>query len=374
MDDKTDKTYWVALNLTPGIGQVLSHRLLGYFGDPKIIFSTSAKELARIEGIGPKLAQEITTFKWEEEVTKELKQIEKRGINILTIKDEDYPQLLRAIPTPPTLLYVLGDIRERDEVSLAIVGSRSPTPYGKEVADELGRALADIGFTIVSGMARGIDSIAHRGALAVGGRTMAVLGCGLGIVYPPENQTLMKKIPNSGAVVSEFPLFTKPEKLNFPIRNRLISGLSLGVMIIEAAASSGSLITASHALEQGREVFAVPGSIRSPKSKGTNWLIKKGAKLVEDIEDVLEELPLTVKEKLKDTKPLPDEKKTEDLDPEEKLVFSLITTEGEDIDYLVNKSRLPASRIASLLIMLELKGFISQAMGKIFRRKEQRIK
>ena len=370
MDDKADKAYWVALNLIPGIGQILSHRLLEHFGDPKRIFAVSAKELSRIEGIGAKLAQEIVSFRWEETVANELKQLEKRDINILTIKDDNYPQLLRAIPTPPLLLYVLGDIRERDEVALAIVGSRSPTPYGKWAADGLVRALAEIGFTIVSGMARGIDSIAHRAALAVGGRTIAVLGCGLGIIYPPENQTLMQKIPHSGAVVSEFPLFTKPEKLNFPIRNRLISGLSLGVMVIEAAANSGSLITASHALEQSREVFAVPGNIQSPKSKGTNGLIKKGAKLVEGIEDVLEELPITVKERLKGTKPLSDEETTEGLDPEEKLIFSLITTEGEDIDYLVNQSQLPASRIASTLIMLELKGLIRQAMGKVFRRKE----
>jgi DNA processing protein len=369
MDDKADKKYWVALNLIPGIGQVLSHRLIEYFGDPKKIFSSSPKELARIEGIGPKLAQELTFFKWEETIAKELRQIENRGIKILHIKDENYPTSLRNIPTPPILLYVLGDIREMDQTALAIVGSRSPTPYGKWVADGLGRALAETGFTIVSGMARGIDSIAHRAALAAGGKTIAVLGSGLEIIYPPENKGLMQKIPESGAVVSEFPLFTKPEKLNFPIRNRIISGLSLGVIVIEAAANSGSLITATHALEQDREVFAVPGNIQSPKSKGSNRLIKKGAKLVEDIEDVLEELPMTITEKLKEKKNSPEEKKTEELDHEEKLVYSLISAEGADIDYLVNQSRLPANRIASLLIMLELKGLTRQAMGKIFRLK-----
>jgi DNA processing protein len=370
MDNEDDKIYWLALNIIPGVGRVLSQRLVQFFDHPKNIFSAQPRDLAQIEGVGPKLAQEIISFGWEEQVAKEFKQIEERGIKILTLKDDNYPEFLKTIPDPPIILYILGEIKARDEVALAVIGSRSPTPYGRMTAESLSKALAEIGFTIVSGMARGIDSIAHRAALAAGSRTIAVLGSGLGVVYPPENRSLMEKIACSGAVISEFPLFTKPEKANFPSRNRLISGLSLGVIVIEAAATSGSLITANHALEQNREVFAVPGNIQSPKSKGSNWLIKKGAKLVESIEDILEELPLSVREQLKPLNSTSSETSLEGLTSEESLILSLIPFDGKDWDSLVAQSKLPPGRVASILIMLELKGLIRQLGGRVFRGKE----
>jgi len=362
---REDIAYWLALNLLPGVGQILSRRLLDLFQHPKAIFSASRRDLCQVEGIGERLAQQIVSFAWEEQVDQELREVERRGIRILTLQDVGYPPSLRAIPDPPLILYVMGDIREEDELALAVVGSRSPTPYGRLTADSLSRGLAEVGLTIVSGMARGIDSIAHRAALTVGGRTIAVLGSGLGVIYPPENASLADKIAHSGALVSEFPLFTRPERGNFPLRNRLISGLSMGVIVVEAAANSGSLITAHHALEQNREVFAVPGNIQSPKSKGSNWLIKRGAKLVDSVADVLEELPLVVQERLR-RRQASGAGETEGLSSEEELILSLLPEEGLEWDQVVAQSRLPIGRINSIVTMLELKGRLRQLQGKLF--------
>lgn len=364
---ETEIEGWVALNMVPGVGRVLSGRLVDRFGSPQAVFSANKEQLCRVEMIGEKTASGILNFDWKRAVGRELDEVRKRGIQVITQQDANYPAPLKTIYDPPLLLYVQGEWREDDWVAVAIVGSRSPTSYGKLMAERLGQGLAERGVTVVSGLARGIDSCAHQGVLSVGGRTIAVLGCGLGIVYPPENRKLMERIGHSGALLSEFSLFTKPERLNFPVRNRLISGLSLGTVVVEAASHSGALITAHFSLEQGREVFAVPGLAYSPKSKGAHRLIKQGAKLVEEVEDILEELSPEAHRKLKaPSAPTDRSTPSEDLSPEEELVLSQVAEEGGHIDTIIQRSQLQPSQVSGLLVMLEIKGWVRQLPGKIF--------
>jgi DNA processing protein len=260
-----------------------------------------------------------------------------------------------------------GEMKEEDAISISIVGTRNVSWYGKEVATRLSQGLAKRGVTVVSGMARGIDSLAHRAALEAGGRTIAVLGNGLNTVYPPENRKLKEEIVERGAVISEFVMEARPERVNFPVRNRIISGLSLGTIVVEASSRSGALITARMALEQGREVFAVPGSVSSETSRGTNSLIKRGAKLVENVDDILEELPGDLEGLLKEGAE-ESELPPPQLSPEEEKVFSLLNREAQHIDILTEKSGLPASRVAGILVNLELEGLAEQLPGKSFTR------
>ncbi|NQT23051.1 MAG: DNA-protecting protein DprA [Candidatus Omnitrophica bacterium] len=236
------------------------------------------------------IAKNLKTYSSANSLDKEIELIEKLGIKVITIDDKEYPSNLKHIYNPPKVLYVKGKIVPKDHYSIAVVGARKSSTYGRETAARLARELAEKSITVVSGMARGIDTYAHRGALESGGRTIAVLGCGINIIYPPENKSLMEEISKSGAVISEFPINTPPLRRNFPMRNRIISGLSFGVVVVEAAEKSGSLITASLALEQGREVFSVPGRVDTRLSRGTLALIKEGAKLVENVDDILEEV------------------------------------------------------------------------------------
>lgn len=359
-----DKSYWIALNMVEGIGRITYHKLINYFGTPENVFCASDKELMNVYDIGGKIAHSIKSFKLKENTEEELEKIEKCGCNVYTVNDKEYPPNLRAIPDPPPVIYVKGSLIKDDTIAVAIVGSRMPTTYGKLTAENISNKLAKMGVTIVSGMARGIDSIAHKSAIASKGRTIAVLGCGLNVIYPPENFKLMNEITGHGAVISEFPMSAKPNKMNFPQRNRAISGLSLGTVVIEAAENSGSLITAMHALEQGREVFAVPGNINSAKSRGTNCLIKRGAKLVEDAEDIIEEFPDEVRSYLK---PIEKPKGEDDTLPsDEKLIFSLIDDESIHIDRIIEQSNLPAGVVSGILVKLELKGLIKQLSGKMF--------
>ncbi|MHB8183902.1 MAG: DNA-processing protein DprA, partial [Candidatus Desulforudaceae bacterium] len=274
------------------------------------------------------------------------------GARYLTWVDEEYPEALRHIFNPPAVLYYLGEVKPEDELALALVGSRRATYYGRDTAEKLSRDLAGAGVTVVSGMARGIDTAAHKGALAAGGRTIAVLGSGLDVVYPQENDKLMHQISDSGAVVTEFSLGAAPEAWHFPVRNRIITGISRGLVVVEAAERSGALITAELAMEQGRDVMAVPGNVNSPFSRGPNRLIKQGARLVENVDDILDEIGLT---RLFDTQG-GEKKSGPKLDQDEGRVLQLIAAEPLAVDLIIRDSGLPTERVASILTFLEVKG------------------
>jgi len=354
-----DKQYWLALNMVPGVGPVAYRNLLDQFKDPQRVFAASSRDLATIEGIGEKTIKAIKDFPAQEIGENELSKAERLGVSILTVGDQSYPRNLLQIYDHPPLLYVRGKLREKDSLGVAIVGSRKGSPYGRVVTKRICKELSSAGVTVVSGMARGIDTIAHLGALEAGGRTIAVLGCGVDIVYPPENKKVFFDIIDHGAVVSEFPLSTPPEGKNFPRRNRIISGLSLGVVIVEATADSGSLITAFHALEQGRDVFAVPGNVDVATSQGTNRLIKQGAKLVEGVHDIMTEIfPQYEGNALDEEPPV--------LSDAEKNVFQLLSHTPMHIDEISRMSQMEINRVSIILLDLELKGLVSQLGGKMF--------
>ncbi len=356
---------WVALSLIPGVGSVLFKRLLDSFKSPEAVFSAPLRELLRVEGVGEKVAREIQKGPSEKKAERELFLLREVGGKILTFQDPGYPKRLKEIYDPPPLLYVRGELRERDDFALSIVGSRKTTPYGRWITEKISREIAQQGVTIVSGMARGIDSVAHGGAISGGGRTLAVLGCGVDVIYPPENQNLYRQIIDHGAVLSEFPMGSPPEGIHFPRRNRIISGLSIGVVVVQASDESGSLITADYALEQGREVFAIPGNVGADGSRGTNRLIKEGAKLVESSQDILEEvLPHWQREKEEGLSKTASPEK--DLSEEEKIICQLLGDSPLHIDGIIRETRLDPGKVSSLLMDLELKGLISQWPGKCF--------
>jgi len=357
----SDLKYWIALSMLQDIGPVGSRKLLSVFMTPERIFNTGIEGLLSVEGIGINRAKNIKGFSLWKNVEKQIRVMEKRGIKAVCFGESAYPEMLREIEDAPVVIYIKGDTQPQDRYAIAIVGSRKPTPYGTSVAENISEELALMGFTIVSGMARGIDAISHKGALRADGRTMAVLGSGLVVPYPPENKGLMDKIASSGCVISEFPPGTPPDKENFPRRNRLISGLSLGVLVVEATSDSGSLITAGYAIEQGREVFAVPGNIISSNSKGTNELIKKGAILTRKAEDVVEELAPVLKGFIRSK-----EKAKIEITGEEKTLCNLLSGEPKQIDAISRESRLPASKVLGILLGLELKGAVKQTTGKRF--------
>jgi DNA processing protein len=362
-----DIFYWLALSLVPGVGSILIKRLLDRFKTPEAIFRAPMKELLKIEGLGAKVVGEIQKGPLEKVVRRELSLLEEVGGKIITLKDDDYPKRLKDIYDPPALLYVRGELRSEDELAIAIVGSRKTSPYGRWFTEKIGQDLAHHRVTVVSGMARGIDSVAHKGALQGGGRTIAVLGCGVDVIYPSENRNLFYQIIEQGAILSEFPMGSPPEGGHFPRRNRIISGLSIGVVIVQASAESGSLITAGYALEQGREVFAVPGNVGAEGSRGTNQLIKEGAKLVESTEDILEEILPQWKREQGATPTL--ETPVPDLSGEEKVLYYLLGDTPLHIDAIIRETQLDPGRVSSLLLNLELKGLICQWPGKCFSKK-----
>ncbi|MGQ9508364.1 MAG: DNA-processing protein DprA [Thermodesulfobacteriota bacterium] len=365
MDD--DLFYWMALNFVPGLGSVLIKRLLEQFKTPQAIFNAPIKELMEIEGLSEKIANEIHKGPPVEKVYRELSLLKRVGGKVVPLNHEIYPQRLKEIYDPPPLLYMRGEIKKEDDLAVAIVGSRRTTPYGRWVTEKISQELASQGITVISGMARGIDSVAHLGALSVRGRTIAVLGCGVDRIYPSENRVLFNRIIDQGAVLSEFPMGSPPEGSHFPKRNRIISGLSLGVVVVEAGEESGSLITAHYALEQGREVFAVPGNIGAKGSKGTHQLLRQGAKLVESSEDILEEiLPQWKREKRKVEG---EELQGLELNPEERKVYDTIGEDPLHIDFIIKESGLDPGKVSSLLLDLELKGLIIQWPGKCFSKK-----
>jgi DNA processing protein len=365
--DRSSLYYWLALNRIPGVGAVLYHRLLERFGDPEKVFQAEFGDLQGVEGLRKSTALAIVKFKRAEPIDRELEALEKKRVEVLTLEDPGYPFLLAQIHDPPPFLYYLGKPPEQNDQALAVVGSRNSSPYGIRMTERLTWSLAKNGLTVVSGLARGIDTAAHYGALMAQGRTIAVLGSGLDVIYPPENQRLFDQIVEQGLVCSEFPLGTLPERQNFPIRNRIISGMALGVVIVEATLRSGSLITARLALDQGREVFAVPGSIESFKSSGTHRLIKQGAKLVENAQDILEELqwPMT-------SESFPEEMETKppvwspSLSSQEKRIWDLLQDEPVHVDQIARQTEISIAPLLSTLLEMELKGMIKQLPGKFF--------
>jgi len=355
----------LTLNMVEGLGVTLLSRLLERFGSPEAVLAASRNALEEVEGVGSEVSRNISKATKKNDASAEMKAAEALGVKIISAASEDYPQPLRRIFDPPLVLYVKGELKEEDALAMAIVGSRRASYYGKNQAERLAGSLAKMGFTIVSGMAWGIDSAAHKGALGAGGRTIAVLGSGLANPYPKGNEKLLAEIIENGAAISEFPLTFPPRAENFPRRNRLISGLCLGVVVVEAAERSGSLITARWAMEQGREVFAVPGPIDSATSRGTHRLIKDGAKLVERVEDVIEELgPLA-----EVLTPVPDEQKrqTGRLKPEEeKILQALSPNEPRSIEEIIAETGFSAQGVSSVLMVLELKKLVKQLTGKRF--------
>ena len=359
---------WFALKSVPGIGNLLFKRLMDRFSAPERVFEASTEEMLHVEGMSARLADAVHRHRIPDRVKKDLDGSLQRGYRIVTQAAGDFPPLLREIPDPPPFLYVHGRLTD-DIRNIAVVGSRNATRYGITTANRLGADLALRGITVVSGMALGIDSAAHEGALAAGGRTVAVLGSGLGKIYPAQNRNLFHRIAQSGAVVSEFPLMADPDGHNFPVRNRIISGMSLGTVVVEATRRSGSLITAGLAAEQNREVFAVPGSIHSFKSTGTHTLIKQGAKLAEHAGDIIEELSHMIgTENRSETVSArsPDEPEPPLLSPGERLVFEALSPYTVHIDHLVRELNMQPGKLSGILLQLELRGLVRQSPGKMF--------
>jgi DNA processing protein len=382
--------FWLALKLVEGLGNIGVKNLLQSFGTPEHVFKAPLNLLETVPGIGSKTARHIKDFQQWAAVDEELEKALRIDAAVITCQDPLFPRRLLHIYDCPFLLYVKGELSGLD-VSVAVVGSRKASAYGKYTTERLSRELALNGVAIVSGMARGIDAAAHRGALSVKGRTVAVLGSGLDVIYPPENESLYHEISRCGAVVSEYSFGTRPNASNFPARNRIISGISLGVVVVEATEKSGSLITARIALEQGRDVFAVPGSIDEAGARGTNRLIKEGAKLVENVDDILGEIgprtsseksiPVTASLTATPTEHLPDEPPTDApphehqqcrnfhyavLNEKEQLLINHLSSRPRPVDDLIAATGLSASEILSLLLHLELRGLIRQMPGKTY--------
>ncbi len=364
---------WLALHLVPGMGPVTCNKLVAHFGSPDKVLSASISELTAVcrlrresmTALSAEGRQDLAVLAQEE-----VEQAVKKEITIIACDDPLYPPLLKNIHDPPVVLYVQGNPETLSTKGIGIVGSRAATHYGQDIAAPMANSLARQGYTIISGMALGIDTAAHKGALAAEGRTIAVLGCGLDIIYPPSNSRLHDHIVSTGAVVSEYPFGTKPDSFRFPARNRIISGLSLGVVVVEAATRSGSLITAKHALEQGRDVFAVPGRIDSVKSAGTHSLLQQGAKLVHSVNDIVEEFSYAGSLENLEDKGNADEAQRfiEQLNQEEAALFKCLEVFAWTIDEIMRVSGLTRLKTNELLLLLELIGFVDSLPGKSFQK------
>jgi DNA processing protein len=352
----SDLRYWVGFNKVRGIGPLRLRALLDAYGNIERAWHASAEQLSRA-GLDSRSVKNLVRARSELDLDQELARIDAVGAHVLTWESPDYPHLLLQTNAPPPVLYVKGELREEDAWAVAVVGTRRASTYGREVTRRLAGTLARNGITVISGLARGIDGVAHRAALEAGGRTIAVFGCGIDHIYPPEHRKLAAQIAENGALVSDYPLETRPEGRNFPPRNRIISGLSLGVLVTNAGKSSGALITAEFAAEQGRDVFAVPGSILTQGSIGTNRLIQDGAKLVTGTEDILEELNLTmVAEQTKARQVLPE-------DETEAALLNHLSAEPTHVDELQQRVDLPISQVTSTLALMELKGMVRKVGG-----------
>ena len=353
----------IALNMIPKVGPVRVRRLLDRFETPQRILMASASDLRRVDGVGAETADAIGSWESQVDLGAELKRIAEFGAHVITQADAAYPALLREIHNPPIVLYVWGEVTERDRHAISIVGSRKTTHYGLESTKKLAYQLAYAGLTVVSGLARGIDTAAHQGALAAKGRTIAVIGSGLLRVYPAENMALAEKIVESGAVLSEFPMTVAPDPQNFPQRNRIVSGWSDSLLVVEAGLNSGALITAGQAAEQGRNVYAVPGQIDKPSAAGSNRLIQQGAKLVMSAADVLDDMELLLPEKPRlETSPA----RVVQFSGNEQAVYNAINDGETSMDEIIAKSNLPVGAVSSTLLALEMKRLVKQLPGQHF--------
>jgi DNA processing protein len=362
----TDLHDWLSLYLVPGLGNVLMGRLLAVYGEPAVVLRASSKDLRQVPGVGAKLAQAISCSEQKFAADRELEKASRENVTILTRDDCRYPELLGHIYDPPAVLYVKGDVELLSSVCVAMVGSRAATVYGTRIANDIARRLAAEGVTVVSGVALGIDAAAHTGALQ-SGKTIGVLGCGMDVVYPRQHQELYEKITANGALVSEAPFGARPEAFRFPARNRIISGLSRGIVVVEAAQRSGSLITARLALEQGREVFAIPGRIDSAKSCGAHRLLQEGAILVHSVDDIFQELGFGGGQEVN---PRPEDEKRlgTALTLEEKKLYGWLDVYPQNIDELIQNSQMAPGKVAELLLLLELKGLIESLSGNQYQK------
>jgi len=357
----------VALNLIEHVGPIRLRQLLEHFGEAPEILRASRQQLLQVRNIGEETAEAIANWEKTIDVNGELKRIGEFGCRIVAQADAEYPELLRQIYDPPILLYVKGQLLPKDKNAVAMVGSRMTTHYGMEAARRLAYQLAYVGVTVVSGAARGIDSAAHQGALSGKGRTIAVLGTGINLVFPSENRELYERIASNGALITQFPFNRKPDKQSFPIRNRIVAGMTLGTVVVEANLTSGALITANFAVEYGRQVFAVPGRIDSPRSKGCHELIKKGAKLCEAAEDILSEFEYLFP--ASNRPPSPSETgvlPAIELSENEQKVYDALNHEESSIDEVIRRSGLPSSAVSVALLSLEMKRVVRQLPGKLF--------
>lgn len=358
----------LVLNLLPRVGPVRVRKLLENFGTPESVLSASSDALQRVSGIGEELARIVTRWQDHADLTKEERRIQEFGATLLTADDPEYPDTLKEIWDPPLVLYVWGKLEPRDRVAIGVVGSRRASHYGLQCAKKLSLQLAHAGVTVLSGLARGIDTAAHEGALAGKGRTVAVIGSGLGKLYPPENKPLAEKIADGhGAVVSEFPIDLPPDKQTFPMRNRIVSGWSSGVLVVEAPAWSGALITANMAGEHGRSVYAVPGPIDRPTSAGANKLIQQGAKLVMDSQDILEDLESLFPRQLQlaSSPELPGLASVE-MTEDERTIYQSIGDRETHIEDILTTSGLPTPTVSATLMRLEMKRAIKQLPGRYY--------
>jgi len=366
------RQFLVAFNIIPHIQSKAIFALMDSLSDFRDILRLKKADLTAVPGVGEKTAEKILSFPFEERLEKELSLAEKRNVKILTRLDEDYPKQLKNIYSPPLVLYVQGILPAEDEPAIAVVGTRRATEYGRVAAARISGELAHRGVVIVSGMARGIDAIAHMAAIRSKGKTVGVMGSGLDVIYPSEHRKLYGQIAESGAVITEFAFGTKPDKSNFPIRNRIISGLSYGTLIIEASEKSGTLITGKYALEQGRELFAVPGNITSKQSIGTNYLIKTGAKLIQRADDIMNEFPDYLLKKLKNLIPAENAEKypvheMTELDDNEKRVLSVLEFDKpKHIDIVCSLLNEEPGKVWQHLLSLEIKNAVVQLEGKLF--------
>src|SRR6202795_2619826 len=355
----------IALNMLPTMGPVRLRKLLEVFETPDRVLAARRDALRAVEGIGNDVADQIVQWENIVDLPEELERIRQFGANVITAASPLYPRQLREIHAPPIVLYVWGELTERDQHAIAVIGSRRTTHYGMESAKKLSYQLAYAGLTVISGLARGIDTAAHQGALAAKGRTIAVIGSGLTKLYPPENAALADKIRSGhGAVISEFSMAVEPDRQTFPMRNRIISGWSHGILVVEAGIKSGALITASQAIEQGRSGYAVPGHINAPTAHGSNRLIQQGAKLVMDASDILDDLQILLPEKEKI--PITTGRALPELSANERRVYDAINPTETPIDQIASKCDLPSATVSSTLLALELKRLVKQLPGKYF--------
>lgn len=355
----------IALNMLPHMGPVRLRRLLEVFETPERVLTAKRSELRDVDGVGNEVAEQIVNWENTVDLSAELDRIREFGAEVITAQSPTYPRQLREIHAPPIVLYIWGELTERDQHAIGVIGSRRTSHYGAECAKKLSYQLAYAGLTVISGLARGIDTAAHQGALAAKGRTIAVIGSGLTKLYPPENAGLADKIRHgNGAVISEFSMAVEPDRQTFPMRNRIISGWSHGTLVVEAGLNSGALITAAQALEQGRSVYAVPGHINAPTAHGSNRLIQQGAKLVMDASDILDDLQILFPEKQKlpegPARPMPE------LSDEERRVYDAINPTETAIDQIASTCELPNATVSSVLLRLELRRLVKQLPGKYF--------